>query len=418
MSGTPEGTKILDALRRGVFDELIPPLDVAAVERARARQAILTKPPGSLGRLEDIAVFCAGVWGVDPSGVEPYATAVIFAADHGVAARGVSAYPQEVTRQMVYNFARGGAAANALSGACGAELVVVDVGVKGPRFEPPIVDARVAEGSRDMTEGPALRREEAERSILVGIEQARAAVERALRREKKFVLAAVGEMGIANTTPASAIVSVVTGRPPVEVTGSGTGLDEAGRLRKAQIVEEAIRRNRPDPDDPLDVLHKVGGLEIGAICGFCLGCAMFRVPLILDGFITAAGALLAKLFAPSAAQYWLGGHKSVERGHSAALDYLAIAPLLDLEMRLGEASGALVAMGVVHAALKAHSEMATFEEAGVSTQDSGREDRHATAAGRDSRGLLAETEQATLLPQRRRGRSDPPHQDGWVETGQ
>lgn len=380
------------ALRARDLADFVATPDVSAAEAARRRQARLTKPPGSLGRLEDLACFLAAVWGTERLPVEPRRLAVLFAADHGVAAKGVSAYPQEVTRQMVENFARGGAAANVLSRHCGAELIVVDVGVKGPRFGPPIVDAKIAPGTADMTEGPAMSFDRAVESVMVGIrlaasvagkkahyellggEQAPArarggTLERA-QLGSGLALAAVGEMGIANTTAASAVTAAVLGADPATVTGSGTGIDEERRIQKVAVVRRALEVNGPDPHDPLDVLAKVGGFEIGAIAGFCIGCAIYRIPLVLDGFITASGALLAKQLAPGAEQFWVAGHKSVEPGHGAALDFLALAPLLDLDMRLGEGSGALVAMNVLLAAVRTHEQMATFEEAGVSEKES------------------------------------------------
>jgi len=349
----------------------IAPLDEAAMASARSRLDGLTKPPGSLGRLERMAIQLAGITGHDMPRVERPAV-VVFTADHGVTARGVSAYPSDVTAQMVANFVSGGAAINVLARLAGAQVLVVDVGVAGQIPERPALDsasidagarlvrARVADGTHDMTAEPAMSRAQAIAAVDVG----------------RFVVAelvaggtdllAVGEMGIGNTTAASAIVASMTGRPASEVTGRGTGLDDSAVRNKVSVIETALHRHNPDPADPVGVLASVGGLEIAALVGAILAAAELQVPVLLDGFITGAAALVASAIAPSTTARLIASHRSSEPGHRVALEGLGLEPLLDLELRLGEGSGAALALPLVRAATAILAEMATFEGAGVS----------------------------------------------------
>ena len=348
----------------------IAPLDRASMEVAAARLDQLTKPPGSLGRLEAIAIQLAGIRGQLVIDISRPAIAV-FAGDHGVATEGVSPYPPEVTRQMVANFAAGGAAINVLARAARADLVVVDVGVAGDRLVPAptsdsavrFVDARVRPGTRNLSKEPAMTRAEMLAAIAVGTgiadELAAAGCD----------LLGVGEMGIGNTTASSAIVAVLTGRPAAEVTGSGTGLDAAGVRRKAVIVDAAIRRHDLDPRRPLDVLAAVGGFEIAALVGAILGAAASGIPVVLDGFITGAAALIAVRLAPELPARLLASHRSAEPGHRVALEALGLEPIFDLGLRLGEASGAALAMPTITAAVRILGEMASFADAGVANRD-------------------------------------------------
>jgi nicotinate-nucleotide--dimethylbenzimidazole phosphoribosyltransferase len=326
----------------------------------------LTKPPGSLGRLEELVIWLAGVSGrVAPPVDQP--VVVIAAADHGVAlAHGVSAYPREVTAQMVGNFLAGGAAISALAAAARAEVVVIDVGVASPipRVEPRAgtrcVTAPVAAGTRDMTLGPAMTPDEVERGLDAGFATAEGEIARGAN------VIAIGEMGIGNTTAASAIVAVMSERPVHEVTGRGTGVDEAGWGRKVAAIDRALEVNHPPTADPVAVLGAVGGLEIAALVGVIAAAASRSVPVVLDGFITSAAALIACGLNPSVAERLLAAHRSAEPGHAVALERLGLRPLLDLDMRLGEGSGAALAITLLAAATRVRDEMATFESAGVS----------------------------------------------------
>jgi len=338
----------------------IRPLDEAAMAAARARQARLTKPPGSLGRLEELSVQVAGITGQARPRIAQKAV-IVCAADHGVAAQGVSAYPQEVTAQMVANFLRGGAAINVLARHVGARVSIVDAGVLSQlEPHPDLAIRKVACGTADISRGPAMRRDQAVRAIEVGI--------RVVEDEKArgLDLVATGDMGIANTTPSSAIAAVVCDRPVAEVTGAGTGIDDKQRQHKADVVKRALSINRPDRSDSLDVLAKVGGFEIGAIAGIILGAAAHRIPAVIDGFISTAGALIAAGLAPLVHGYMIATHTSVEGGHRIMLDHLRLSPFLDVDFRLGEGTGAALALGFVDAACKILDEMATFDSAGVS----------------------------------------------------
>lgn len=342
----------------------IPPLDRAAMEAATRRWDNLTKPQGSLGKLEVLGVRLAGM---TAQPVPEIGRKVVFtvAADHGVAAEGVSAYPQSVTAQMVLNFLKGGAGINVLARHAGAEVIVVDAGVAGePISAPGLISRRVRPGTANLAREPAMSREEAEQSVKTGMQ-----LFRETHGKKRISLIGLGDMGIGNTTPSSAITALLTGKPVEAVTGRGTGLDDDHLARKTALIEQAIRLHHPDPEDGMDVLSKVGGLEIGCLAGIALAAAETRVPVVLDGFITTAAALVAWKLKPAIKDYFIPSHRSVEPGHRAALQALELEPLLDLSLRLGEGTGAALAFGIIDASLKLLSEMATFGEAGVDEKE-------------------------------------------------
>jgi len=342
----------------------IQPLDTALREQAQARLDRLTKPLGSLGRLEELAAQYVAITGEVKPAI-PRGVVFTFAADHGVTLEGVSAYPREVTPQMVLNFLRGGAGVNVLARHAGVDVRVVDIGVD---YEfgtvPGLFDRKIMRGTRNLSVEPAMTRSQAEQALMVGIEFAAEAAREGVG------LIGTGEMGIGNTTPSAAITAVMTGRAVADVTGRGTGIDEAGHARKVRIIQAALDRHRPDRTDPLDVLAKVGGLEIGGLAGLILGAAAARVPVVLDGFIAGAAALIAVGLQPSCRDYLIASHRSVEEGHRALLEHLSLKPLLDLDLRLGEGTGACLGMDLVCAAIKIYTEMATFGEAGVSERES------------------------------------------------
>jgi len=338
----------------------IKPLDEKAMTEARARQENLTKPHGSLGQLESLSIQVAGIRGVARPRIS-HKVIFTLAGDHGVTQRGVSAYPSEVTPQMVYNFLRGGAAINVLTRQIGARVIVADLGVAsvlGPHAL--LKNKKVALGTRNMAEGPAMSREQAIRSIEAGLEL----VEEELTEGMDIL--GTGDMGIGNTTPSSAITSVLTGADVTTVTGRGTGLDEEGWSHKVKIIEKALAINRPDPKDAIDVLSKVGGFEIGGIAGLILAGARHRIPVVIDGFISGAAALIAASLSPQVKPYLIASHQSDEPGHKKILEHLGLIPLLNLRMRLGEGTGAALGISLVEASLKILDEMATFAEAGVS----------------------------------------------------
>ena len=338
----------------------IGPLDQAAMAAARARQDLMTKPRGSLGMLEEVSIRLAGLAGNCPPPMPEPAAVAVFAADHGVHAQGVTPWPQEVTAQMVANFLAGGAVVNAFAAQAGAEVVVVDVGVcadLGP--VPGLLPRKIAPGTADFTAGPALTGEQAKAAIMVGVEIARDLVAAGNR------CLLTGDMGIANTTASAALVCAFTGRDPAEVTGFGTGIDSVTHARKVAVVRRGMARHRPDPADPVGVLAAFGGLEHAALAGFILGAAALRVPVILDGVIAGAGALAAAALVPESVACCIAGHRSVEPGHAATLDHLGLRPLVDLELRLGEGTGALLALPIVQSAVRALRDVATFDSAGV-----------------------------------------------------
>ena len=338
----------------------LPPSDGAAA--AERHLDSLTKPPRSLGRLEEIALRLALLRGGAPAVRHP--VLFTFAADHGVVAEGVSAYPQVVTAQMVENFVRGGAAVNVLARQAGARLVVADFGVAGPLVQSrDIVACPIGPGTANIAAGPAMTREQAIRSIEAGATLAEEALDAGAD------LLATGEMGIGNTTVASAIAAVITGGAPDRVTGRGTGVDDATLARKMAVVRRALEVNRPDARDGLDVLAKVGGFEIGGLAGVILAGAARRVPVVLDGFIAGAAALVAVTLAPAARHVLFAAHRSAEPGHSLVLGHLGLEPYLDLSLRLGEGTGAALFIHLARAAALVWSEMATFKAAGVSKSE-------------------------------------------------
>ena len=335
--------------------------DAAAAAEAQRLLDKKTKPPRSLGRLEDLVCQLAAIRGYATPRVRPAKAIVVMGADHGVAAEGVSAYPQDVTGQMLLNFASGGAAINVLARQAGARVVVVDMGVARPLPPAPEIRAcRIGAGTANLARGPAMTRAQARAALAAG-----AALADELARDGVGLLG-IGEMGIANTTAASALAAVFTGAPPEEVTGRGTGIDDATFRRKVDVVRRGIEINRPDANDAVDALAKVGGFEIAGLTGVVLGAAAARLPVVVDGFIASVAALAAVRLAPLAAGYLIASHRSVEAGHRLVLQALGAKPLLDLDLRLGEGTGAALAMPLVDAALAIAAEMATFESAGVS----------------------------------------------------
>lgn len=337
----------------------ITPADVEWLRRAQDRQNSLTKPPGSLGRLEDIAAkLCAMQRTLEPSIKNP--TIFIFAADHGVCQEGVNVYPQSVTRQMLANFLAGGAAINALAQSVNANLLLVDVGVLGPELNhPDLLTRRIGLGTSNICTHPAMSREQAIDAVLVGIESAETAV------CSGSTLLGIGEMGIGSTTIASALCSAITKADPNIVCGRGTGCDDAALERKRQAVRRALILHTPHIADPLDLLARLGGFEIAAMCGVCIAAARLRIPVLMDGFISTAGAAIAVAMNPAIHDYLIASHQSTEPGHSAFLDHLHLLPLLQLGMRLGEGTGAAMAIPLVRGAVAAFRHMATFESAGV-----------------------------------------------------
>lgn len=344
----------------------LPPLDLKAGAAARARQDSLTKPRGSLGALEDVACRMAAIQGTPRPAVRRKWVAVA-AGDHGVVAEGVSPFPQEVTAQMVANFLRGGAAISVLARHAGAQLAIVNAGVKSdiPGDTSGVIATSAPRGTKNMALGPAMSRAAAGRLIQEG-----AAFARQLSLKGADVIA-TGDMGIGNTTSAAALTSVFTGRPPAEVTGRGTGLDDDGLKRKVAVIERAIAVNRPDARDAVGAVSKVGGFEIAFLAGLVLGAAERRVAVALDGFISTSAALVAHGINPRVTDFIFACHVSAEPGHRAALERLQLKPLLDLNMRLGEGTGAALGLSLIEAAVKLHNEMATFGEAAVSDRPDG-----------------------------------------------
>ena len=338
----------------------IGPLDTDAMRAAEARQMQLTKPPKSLGRLETLSIQLAGIQGKSQPRIERKAIAVM-AADHGVAVSGTSAYPQEVTAQMVLNFLHGGAGINVISRQVGARVIIVDMGV-AIKLEPNpgLISRRIAAGTQDISRGPAMTVAQAKQALETGIEIITAEINKGLD------IVATGDMGIGNTTASSAICAIMTGKTVAEVTGRGTGLDDKQLQHKIRIINAAIALNKPDSANATEVLAKVGGFEIGGLAGVILGAAAHRVPVVIDGFISGAAALIAAGLCPQSKDYMIAGHCSVEPGHKLLLQYLGLKPLLNLEMRLGEGTGAALAMSLAETSVRILTEMATFMEAGVS----------------------------------------------------
>lgn len=340
----------------------ITPQDADWRTQAKQRLDQLIMPHWALGRLMDLAVDLAGMTrSLHPPVAQK--TIITMAGDHGVAVEGVSKYPQEVTAQMVYGFVGGMASINALARLVGARVIVVDMGVAAnlkPVVEAgKIISKRIAPGTANIATGPAMTRQQAVQAIEAGIEVVEALAD-------SVDVFGTGDMGIANTTPSTAVVAVLTGAPAAEVTGRGTGIDDRQLANKIAVVETALKANRPDPNDALDVLAKVGGFEIGGIAGVVLGAAARRKPIVVDGFISTAGALVAHALSPKVSDYIIAAHRSAENGHKVMHQRLGKEPLLDLGMRLGEGTGAALAMNLVEAAVRILTEVATFEEAAVS----------------------------------------------------
>ena len=338
----------------------VPPLDRAAAREALGRHSGLAKPRGSLGRLEDLGSRLAAMAGECPPPVPENPAVVVCAGDHGVLDRGVSPWPRAVTAAMVRNFCSGGAAVNVLARTVGARVSVLDVGVAAELERHPLLRAaKVRPGTDDLSAGPAMSREEAARAVMAG-----AGVAEELVESGGVDLLVTGDMGIGNTTPAACLVSAFTGRPPAETTGRGTGIDDDTLRLKTAVVEEALALHAPDPEDPLGVLAAVGGLEHAAIVGVILTGAVYGVPVVLDGLVSASSALVARALAPHSVGYVIAGHRSVEPGAGISLLSLELDPLLDLDMRLGEGTGGLLAVPLVRAAARILGEMATLEDLG------------------------------------------------------
>jgi nicotinate-nucleotide--dimethylbenzimidazole phosphoribosyltransferase len=339
----------------------IQPLDETAMKIAHARQDTLTKPRGSLGRLEELSIQLAGMT-ANPQPTVERKVVIVMAADHGVTREGVSAYPAEVTPQMVLNFLHGGAAINVLARLADARVVVVDVGVATEIEDASgkLIRRRVDAGTANLAQGPAMTREQAEESIQNGIEVAEAEIARGAD------ILATGDMGIGNTTASAAIACALMNESPAKIAGRGTGVDEAGLKRKISTIARALDVNQPNANDALDVLAKVGGFEIGGLAGVMLAAAANRKPVVVDGFISTAAAIITVAFAPAARNYMIAAHVSQERGHRLMLEWLGLNPLLDMNMRLGEGTGAVLAFHLIEASTRILREMATFGEAGVS----------------------------------------------------
>ncbi len=347
---------------RSTLDK-IKPIDNSLMETTQVRLDNLTKPKGSLGRLEE---FAKRIVAITNKGNPSLTRKVIItiAGDHGITEEGVSAYPSEVTPQMVYNFLRGGAGVNVLARHVGAEVVVVDMGVAVDLIpHPELVIRKIGKGTKNFAKGPAMSREQAIEAIEAGIEIAEKII-----NEKGADIIGTGEMGIGNTTPSSAITAVFTEKPVQEVTGRGTGIDDETYARKISVIQKAIELNKPNSKDPIDVLAKVGGFEIGGLAGVTLACASNNIPVVIDGFISSVAGLIAFELKPETRDYIFAAHASVEIGHKAVLDRMQLVPILDLNMRLGEGTGSALAMGLIDAGVKILNEMASFDEAGVSRE--------------------------------------------------
>jgi nicotinate-nucleotide--dimethylbenzimidazole phosphoribosyltransferase len=337
----------------------IQPLDRALLQQARDRLDLMAIPRGSLGRLEEFAQRVAGIRNNLSPALGKKAIAV-FAGDHGVAEEGVSAFARDVTAQMVYNFVRGGAGINVLARQAGASVVVVDIGVAiDLQPQEGLLIRKVAHGTRNMRRFPAMEKDEALKALLVGVHIAEDLA------SKEVTLIGTGDMGIANTTASSAITAVLTGRSVEEVTGRGTGVTDDMLRHKVKVIREAIDLHRPDPRNPMDVLAKLGGLEIAGIAGLIIGSAFHRIPVVVDGFISSAAALVAVSLKPAIREYLFAGHRSAEQGHRIVLEWLGLDPLLDLSMRLGEGTGAALGMFLIESGIRVLREVLTFEQAGV-----------------------------------------------------
>ena len=338
----------------------IRPLDETAMAAAHVRQDTLTKPQGSLGRLEDLSIQLAGIQGKPIPQIKTKAI-ITMAGDHGVVAEKVGNWPQEVTAQMVRNFLRRGAGINVLARQVGARVVVVDMGVATElKPHPELLSRKIAFGTKNIALGPAMTREQAVDSVETGIDIIDAEVAKGLD------IVGTGDMGIGNTTASSAVCAAITGEAAEKVTGRGTGIDDKQLEHKISVVRRALEVNHPDPKDPIDVLSRVGGFEIGGLAGVMLGAAAHRIPVVIDGFISGAAALIATSLVPQLKDYLISAHVSAEAGHRLLLKHLGLTPLLDLRMRLGEGTGAALGIFLAEAATRILAEMATFAEASVS----------------------------------------------------
>lgn len=340
----------------------IPSLDKNIGEEVSAYLDTLTKPMGSLGKLEDLAVKIAEMTGQKFPDIKPPA-AIVFAADHGITAEGVSAFPKEVTAQMVTNFLEGGAAMNVFCRQINAEISVVDVGVAEDITHDKLISRKICHGTNNFLKQDAMSEAEVEKALMIGSEEAG----KVIANGAKALI--VGEVGIGNTTSASALLAAILDVPVEELTGPGTGLNAEKIIHKQQIIKQAIEKRQPDSSDPINLLKKLGGLEITAMVGAILEAATNRIPIIVDGFICTVAAILAKQINEKASDYMIAGHHSQEPGHLKALKQLGKEPILDLNMRLGEGTGSAVAFPVVEAAINILNEMATFSDAGVSEKD-------------------------------------------------
>ncbi|MGQ9610715.1 MAG: nicotinate-nucleotide--dimethylbenzimidazole phosphoribosyltransferase [bacterium] len=348
-------TKLNEILKK------VKAVDKSTYEITQKRLDNLTKPKDSLGRLEEFAKRIVAITGKEKPDLSRKII-ITMAGDHGVTEEGISAYPKEVTAQMVYNFLRGGAGINVLANHIGARVVVVDMGVAEElKYHPDLVVKKVAKGTYNFTKGPAMTKEQALRSLEAGIE----VVEEIINSTGADIIG-TGEMGIGNTTASSAITAVITGKPVLDVTGRGTGIDDDTFNRKVNVIKKALDINKPNPNDAIDVLAKVGGFEIGGLAGVTLACAASRIPVVIDGFISSASALIAVKIKPEVKDYIFAAHSSVEIGHKAILENIGQEPILNLKMRLGEGTGAVLGMSLIEAGVKILNEMASFDEAGVS----------------------------------------------------
>jgi len=338
----------------------IKPLDKTAMAESRARQDKLTKPAGSLGRLEELSIQIAGIQGKARPVIENKAM-ITMAGDHGIVDEKIGNWPREVTAQMVENFLRGGAGINVLARQAGARIVFVDMGVASDlKPGPQLIVRKIGYGTKNICLGPAMTREQAVKAVEAGIEIVSG------EADKGLDIVGTGDMGIGNTTASSAIFAAMTGKPVEEVTGRGTGLSDEQLAHKIAVIKRALAVNKPDPSQPLDVLAKVGGFEIGGLAGVMLGAAARQIPVLIDGFISGAAALIAVALAPQLKDYIIAAHCSAEAGHAAMLKHMGLKPLLNLDMRLGEGTGAALGIFIAEAAVRTLNEMATFAEAGVS----------------------------------------------------
>ncbi len=343
--------------------EMIKPLDEQAMAEAQARQNLLTKPQGSLGRLEELSIQLAGIQGRSMPQIKHKAI-ITMAGDHGVVAERVGNWPQEVTAQMVYNFLNGGAGINVIARQVEARIIVVDMGVATElEPNPQLLSRKIALGTQDIAQGPAMTREQAVTAVETGMEIVAAEVAKGLD------IVGTGDMGIGNTTASSAMAAVMMGRPVAEITGRGTGINDEHLKHKIAVIERALGVNHPDPKQPLEVLAKVGGFEIGGLVGVMLGAAAHRIPVVIDGFISGAAALIAAALSPRLKGFLIAGHVCAEAHHRGMLNHLGLKPLLSLDMRLGEGTGAALGIFLAEVSARVLAEMATFAEAGVSQKD-------------------------------------------------